>query len=244
MVKTLIFIHGWASMPEVWQGQKEYFAKDYEVILPDISRAEDIKEAAAIVNSAVKDKKDFVLIGWSLGWLVVLELLKNLVDEARPRNEAEPRLLPKGLVAVNSTSRLIDDGYLGAGPTKTHLAKMIRDCRHNPEKMLDDFYKGILTDTAKNMLKGIELRNIDYDTLIYGLYILRDCDYRDFIQKIDLPTLIIAGAKDGIAPFEASEYIHRKIRNSRIKILDCGHISFLDKADEFNAMLENFVKRL
>lgn len=232
MVKTLIFIHGWASTPEVWQGQKEYFAKDYEVILPDISRAEDIKEAAAIVNSAVKDKKDFVLIGWSLGWLVVLELLQS------------ESLKPKGLVCVNSIARFIDDGELGTGPTNTHLAKMLRDCKRNPQKTFEDFYKSILTDAGKSMLSNTRFKNLDYDKLIFGLYMLRDCDYRDFIQKIDVPTLIIAGSKDSIAPFEASEYIHRKIRNSRIKILDCGHISFLDKADEFNAMLKNFVKRL
>ena len=50
MVKTLVFIHGWASTPDVWQGQRDYFAGNYEVILPDISRAEDIKEAGGIVT--------------------------------------------------------------------------------------------------------------------------------------------------------------------------------------------------
>lgn len=239
MAKTLIFIHGWASSSQIWQGQKDYFSsKDYEVISPDISPAKDIKEAASLVNTAIKGKKDFVLIGWSLGWLAALELLKNLLAEA------EPRLLPKGLVAVNSTPKLIDDGYLGVGPTKTHLAKMIRDCSHNPEKMLDDFYKGILTDTAKDMLKGIKLKDVDYDTLIYGLYILRDCDYRNFISEINIPTLIIVGAKDKICSPQASEYMHSRIKHAQLRILDCGHMPFLDKASEFNTIIENFVKEL
>lgn len=228
----MVFIHGWASTPDVWQGQRDYFAGNYEVILPDISRAEDIKEASGIVYNAVQDKKDFVLLGWSLGWLVVLELLKNF------------KISPQGIVAVNSTPKLIDDGYLSAGPTRTHLAKMIRDCKHNPEKMLDDFYKGILTDTAKALLKGIKLKNVDYDRLIYGLYILRDCDYRDFIAEINIPALIIVGAKDEICPPEASEYMRNRIKHAQLKILDCGHMPFLDKANEFNTIVENFVKEL
>jgi len=85
---------------------------------------------------------------------------------------------------------------------------------------------------------------IDYDRLIYGLYILRDCDYRDFISEINIPALIIVGAKDGICPPQASEYMRSRIKHAQLKILDCGHMPFLDKANEFNTILENFVKEL
>ena len=139
MVKTLIFIHGWASSPEIWQRQKEYFSKDYEVILPEISKAKNITEAANIVNDLIKDKKGIVLIGWSLGWLVVLELLKNLALE------------PKGIIAVTATAKFSDDGYLGKGPTDTHLAKMIRDCKCNPQKTLEDFYKEAAIFTGREI---------------------------------------------------------------------------------------------
>ncbi len=232
MVKTLVFIHGWASTPDVWQGQRDYFAGNYEVILPDISRAEDIKEAGGIVYNAVWDKKDFVLLGWSLGWLAVLELLQNF------------DLKPKGLVAVNSIPKFCTKDYLGTGPTQTHLAKMLKDCKRNPRKTFEDFYKSILSGAGKSALSDIRFENLTYDKLIYGLRMLKSCDYRDFIQKIAVPTLIIAGSKDKIIPLQASEYMHKRIKGSLLKVLDCGHMPFCDKADEFNAMLENFVKGL
>lgn len=238
MAMTLVFIHGWATSPEIWQRQKEHFAKDYEVILPDISGAHDIREAACLVNNSIKDRKDFVLIGWSLGWMVALELLKNLLDES------EPRILPKGLAAVNSTPKLVDDGYLGAGPAKTHLAKMIRDCKRNPKKAFEDFYKSTLTDIGKTVLSSIKPKGSDYDKLIYGLYILRDCDYRDFLIKIHIPALLIAGVNDTICPQEASAYIHKRIEGSQLKILDSGHIPFIERAEEFNGLVEAFVKGL
>lgn len=227
-----VFIHGWASFPEIWHGQREYFAKDYEVVLPDISGARDIKEAACLVNNSIKGRKDFVLIGWSLGWLVTLELLKNF------------NINPKGLLAVNSTPKLVDDGYLGAGPTKTHLAKMIRDCKRNPKKAFEGFYKSTLTDIGKTILSSIKLKGSDYKKLIYGLYILRDCDYRDFLVKIHIPTLLISGVNDTICPQEASAYMHKRIDGSQLKILDSGHIAFIERAEEFNGLVEDFVKGL
>lgn len=232
MVKSLVFIHGWASSPEIWQGQIEYFAKNYEVILPDISAAKDIKEAAGLVNVSLAIKKDFALIGWSLGWLVVLELLKNF------------SISPQGLVAVNSTPKLIDDGYLGAGLTKTHLAKMIRDCKRNPKKTLEDFYKSTLTDIGKTMLNTVSHKNSGYDKLIYGLYILRDCDYRDFLKAIHIPTLLITGARDTICPKEASVYMHKMIQGAQLKILDSGHVPFIEKDKEFNGLVEDFIDGL
>lgn len=232
MVKTLVFIHGWASKPEIWQRQKEYFAKNYEVISPDINAAKDIKEAAGIANAAIKDKKDFILIGWSLGWLVVLELLKNF------------SISPQGLVAVNSTPKLVDDGYLGTGLTKTHLAKMIRDCKRNPKKTFEDFYKSTLTDIGKGMLNAVKLKESDYEQLIYGLYILRDCDYRDFLKAIHIPVLLITGVSDTVCPKEASVYMHKMIEGSQLRILDSGHIPFIEKDEEFNGLVEDFVKGL
>ena len=238
MVKTLAFIHGWASSPEIWQGQIEYFAKDYEVILPDISVAKDIKEAAGIVNVSIKDKKDFVLIGWSLGWLAALDLLKNVLYEA------EPRILPQGLIAVNSTPKFCSYEYLGAGSTPIHLNKMIRDCKRNPQKTMEDFYQGLLTDSGKSMAGSFQFKNLDYNRLIYGLYMLKDTDHRDFICAIDIPALIISGAKDTICVPQVSEYMHQRIKHSELKVFDCGHFPFLDKSEEFNSAIDDFIKKL
>lgn len=229
---SLVFIHGWASVPEIWQGQREYFSRGYEVITPDIGAAKDIPEAAGLVKEAIGEREDFILIGWSLGWLAVLEGLKRF------------SLKPKGIVAVNSTPKFCSDEYLGAGSTQTHLDKMIRDCKRDPQKTLEDFYKGLLTESGKGMARNFQFKNIDYSRLIYGLYMLKAVDYRDFLNTIDVPALIITGLKDTICVPQVSEYMHKRIRQSELKAFDCGHLPFLDKADEFNSAIEEFIKRL
>ncbi len=232
MVKALVFIHGWASNPGIWQKQKEYFSKDYEVALPDISGAKDIGEAAHILSNSVKGKEDFVFIGWSLGWLVALELLKS------------SKINPKGLVAVNSTAKYAADGYLPVGPTATHLAKMIRDCKRNPRQTFESFYKSMLSDIGRDAFSNVKIKNIDYNKLYYGLYILSGCDYRDFLKAICIPALIIAGDRDAVCPKEASVYMHKMIEGSRLKILDSGHMPFVEKENDFNLSVEDFIQGL
>ena len=232
MIKTLVFIHGWASAPEIWQRQRDYFAKSYEVILPDIGLARDIQEAAGLVKGAIEGRENFILIGWSLGWLAVLEGLKSF------------SLKPKAVVAVNSTPKFCSDEYLGAGSTQTHLDKMIRDCKRDPKKTLEYFYKGMLTESGKNMAGSFQFKNIDYSKLIYGLYMLKDADYRDLLDTIDAPALIITGARDTICVPQVAEYMHQRIKQSELKVFDCGHLPFLDKADEFNSTIEDFIKEL
>ena len=229
---TLIFIHGWGSFPEVWAGQKEFFGKEYKVILPDISQAKNIKDAADIVCGALPRAGDYVLTGWSLGWLVVLELLKSF------------NLRPKAIISIASTARFTDDGYLGAGPTSVHLAKMIRDCKKDPKRAYIDFYKMILADTGKEALVKVNLPPFDYNNLIYGLDILKSADYRDFIETINIPALIITGSKDTICPKEASIYMHKIVKNSQLEMLDCGHMPFLSREQEFNNILESFIRAI
>ena len=232
MVETIVFIHGWASAPEIWERQREYFTKDYEVILPDISPAKDITEAANIVNDSIKGNKDLVLIGWSLGWLAVLEALKSF----------SVRL--KGVVAVNSIPKFCSHEYLKVGSTQTHLNKMIRDCKRDPQKTMENFYKGMLTDNGKSMASSFQFKNLDYNKLIYGLSMLKDADYRDFIGTIDIPTLIITGARDIICVPQVSEYMHQRIKQSELKVFDCGHLPFLDKPGEFNFAIADFMRKL
>lgn len=246
MVNSLIFIHGWASSPKIWFKQKEYFGKSYKVILPDISIASNIKEASDIAGESVSAEENFVLIGWSLGWLVVLELLKNLSAGSRLKSKISS--MPKGLVSVNSTPKFVDDGYLGAGPKNGHLLKVIKDARRFPQKAAEDFYKAMLSDKGAEMFARFNAEEsrglVNYNNLVCGLKILKDSDYREFIKEINIPALLIAGLRDNICPEEASGFMQQRIKGSKLQILDSGHMPFFTKEKEFNASIDNFVKGL
>lgn len=66
----------------------------------------------------------------------------------------------------------------------------------------------------------------------------------DFLGKINIPTLILAGAKDKILPVELSERMKREIRNSELHIFETsGHSSNLSVPKEFNAVCKEFLEK-
>lgn len=66
----------------------------------------------------------------------------------------------------------------------------------------------------------------------------------DALTDIAVPTLVIVGSEDK-AFIGSSEYMARKISGSRLVVLEgAGHAAGIEKADEFNAALLEFMDSL
>ena len=72
------------------------------------------------------------------------------------------------------------------------------------------------------------------------------CDKFDLLEKIssiDIPCLIIVGAEDKLTPVKYSDYFHEKIKINEYKIIqEAGHMAMLEKPDEFNKSIVDFIK--
>ncbi len=65
----------------------------------------------------------------------------------------------------------------------------------------------------------------------------------DKINKIIVPTLLVWGNQDIITPPFVGEKFNELIPNSRLVMLDkCGHAPMMEKPQEFNMVLEAFLK--
>ena len=70
---------------------------------------------------------------------------------------------------------------------------------------------------------------------------IRDMDLRPFTHMNKLPTLIIAGSEDMATPPEQSEELDKAYLSSQLLVLKAGHLSNLERQDEFNQGLLNFL---
>ena len=74
------------------------------------------------------------------------------------------------------------------------------------------------------------------------------CDAFDAMEKvasIRLPTLIVCGREDRLTPPKYSEFLHERIENSEMALLDgCGHMPMLERSREFNDCVSSFLLRL
>jgi 3-oxoadipate enol-lactonase len=65
----------------------------------------------------------------------------------------------------------------------------------------------------------------------------------DRIREIKAPTLIIVGEKDILIPLQYSKILNEKIEGSKLVVIkECGHVPPLEKPEEFNKIVLDFLK--
>jgi len=70
---------------------------------------------------------------------------------------------------------------------------------------------------------------------------IRDHDSQEYIRGIRKPTLVIAGTHDAGTPPAANHLIADRIPGAKYVELNCAHLSNLERADEFNRTVLDFL---
>jgi pimeloyl-ACP methyl ester carboxylesterase len=60
---------------------------------------------------------------------------------------------------------------------------------------------------------------------------------RDLLSGIQTPVQIIAGARDRAAPPVNAEFLHERLAKSKLDVIDAGHFTWEDAADEYAALV-------
>jgi 3-oxoadipate enol-lactonase len=70
-------------------------------------------------------------------------------------------------------------------------------------------------------------------------------DTTESLSKINIPTLIMVGAKDKVTPPENSQSMHQKIKGSVLTVIpEAAHMSNLENPGVFNEQLLQFLSRI
>lgn len=70
---------------------------------------------------------------------------------------------------------------------------------------------------------------------------LRDADLRPVARKVACPALIVTGRHDPATPPAEGRWLADQIRGARVVDLDAAHLSNVERADEFNAAVRDFI---
>jgi pimeloyl-ACP methyl ester carboxylesterase len=63
---------------------------------------------------------------------------------------------------------------------------------------------------------------------------------RDLLPQIQTPVQIIAGARDDAVPPVNGEFLHARLPKSKLDIIDAGHFTWEDGADEYAALVTSW----
>ena len=201
----------------------------------DAERGWDIGLAAAHLLRQMPP--EFVLLGWSLGAKLAMEVAAQAPQRVR------------GLVLVSPTPRfaVADDWPYGAQPEV--LDALARHLREDYRRTVSEFLSLQVRGSANADRTLADLRaallaqgECPPDVLLRSLKLLHAVDQRARLPLIGAPTLVIAGQYDRVVHPRASRALAQLIDGSRyFEIARCGHAPFLSHADEFCAVLQDFI---
>jgi pimeloyl-[acyl-carrier protein] methyl ester esterase len=242
----LVLLHGWALSSHVWDDVVPRLASELTlecVDLPGHGKSawqpaiRDLDSLAEAVAPSLGTRCH--LLGWSLGGLVALRLAVK-----------HPASIEK-LVLVASTPRFVaSPGWPSAmqpAVLEDFAARLRADYRATVREFLALQVRG--DERAHEALRILRRRVLAAgepatEALRTGLKILRDCDLRGDLTRINIPALVIAGERDALVPAAASAALAAALPQGRAHLIErAAHAPFLSHLEEFCAEVRNFLAR-
>jgi pimeloyl-[acyl-carrier protein] methyl ester esterase len=196
--EPLLMIHGWGVNSEIWVSlvdELKLFASVYLIDLPGMGGSSSISpytldNIAKEIKANVPIKK-FNILGWSLGGQVAMSLAIRM-----------PEFVEK-LILMSTTPCFVEKKDWPYGVNKQFFSNFELEAKQNLNNTLLKFFLIQTRDIndSKNVMRFlkntfIEIRDDNKSSMQSALNVLKETDLRNEVQKIDKPTLIIAGDKD------------------------------------------------
>lgn len=234
----IVFLHGVGSDKSVWHLQLAHFGRDRRAIAfdypgygesdPAPSGTTRDDYADAVISAMHELRVDRAHIcGLSLGGVVAIAM-----HHADPKRCAT--LVLADTFAEHPDGRAIYERGVAAS----------NDLRAMAEARVDV----LLAQPADPAVRGevVEtMARIDPDAYRIGAEAVWLADQRDRAREIDVPTLVVCGAEDKVTPPALSRELAALIPGARYaEIEGAGHISNLEKPEEFNSVLDAFLAKV
>ena len=241
----IVFIHGVGADRTAWKYQLPFFheqgfsvaaldmrgsgdsdARDKDGKLLPISIPEFALDVDAVIHELGYEKAHWV--GNSMGGVIILEALNQ------------------GLQSLDKIALCNTFAY---HPNKDEILPRAKTALQT--KSLPDFAKERIPLALRSDIDSATLNEAIYamarkdpEAYLASWQATWSPDYRATLSKIKNPALIISGSLDTITSVKLSEELAANISGAKhINIEGAGHISNIDKADEFNKILLDFLKK-
>lgn len=239
--KTVILVHGWTCDSTSWSEQIPALEKNYRVItldLPGHGKSDSPRDGrysmelfARAIESVRAEAKvgRVVLVGHSMGTPVIIEYARLY-----PQHTA-------GLVFADVvTPGIMPPAAAGSAPGHPGDAMQGPDGRKNREAMINGLFTPQTSPAIQTKVRAMMLTPSGA-TAAGAMNATFDPAGQFTSGTIDSPVLAIYA---GHSRLENPDYLHAHFTHVEItKIPDTGHFLMLEKPDEFNRLLLDFLAK-
>ena len=238
---TLFFLHGVGGGHAAWDRQIPYFThRGHRCVAwdqPGYGAAPLVDPYDfAQVTKALRDeiREPAVLVGHSMGGMVAQETYARYPDaiSALVLSFTSPAFPASGDFADQFVAARV--GPLDQGRSMAEIAAALMP------KM-----RGTRSDAQGLELAQRVMAGIAPQTYRKAVRLLTSFDRRDNLANIRVPTLVVAGSDDLVAPPAILERMAKHIPGAEYVLLEgCGHLGPMDQPEAFNTVVERFLDRL
>ncbi|MDY0091793.1 MAG: alpha/beta hydrolase [Candidatus Vecturithrix sp.] len=222
--ENVFFLHGLGGNIYNWAYQTRYFSETNNVVsleLPGHGRSSGkggstIEYYTDLIRQFfdMMELDNLVIVGHSMGGVVSLDFSFKFPERV------------KALVLV-ATSAKFDI------PTQK-----LMELKNDMEAIFGSLEK------AKEKMKDIDERLVTNDMMVLlgDVMAIKKYNGVSHLSELKMPTLVVAGTEDILAPVSYAEQLHANIKHSELRIIEnAGHMVMVEAHQEFNAVLEEFL---
>lgn len=250
--EPIIFVHGHSLDHRMWDEQFSVFAKKYHVIRYDLrgyglssSQTEDYQfthaEDLVMLMDSLHIQKAHI-VGLSLGGFITADMLAYFPE----------RMLSAFLASGNIRKSKGPSEPMTKEEAMRREEEIAALKKKGVEVMKKEWFEGLMKSggTQRERMRAPLWQMIDewdaWQPLHKEVRVVAGLDAIEMLKKNHpaVPALIVEGHSSGNR-FSKEPQILNYLPNGKLKVIeDCGHMMNMERPEEFNAALEDFLFRL
>ena len=225
MQDPLVFLPGMMCDARVFAAQTTAFSPHVSVVVAPVTCGDRIEEIASRLLDGLPRR--FALVGLAMGGVVAMEILRRAPDRV------------SRLALLNSNS--LAETPQSAGEYEPMIINLRTGGLEDAVDMVippDSLAPGAERGAVQGLLQDMAV-HIGSKTIIRQIRAMqRRRDYQAVLRRCQVPTLVMGGAYDRLAPVKRHELLAELIPNAQLRVLDAsGHLPVLEQPEEATAEL-------
>lgn len=244
--RPLLIVPGWGMSTRWFDGQLDALSDRMRVVVFDprgqgesdkVSRGQRMARLARDIADVIAGLalEDLVLMGWSLGVSAVLAY----IDVYGTEGLAKVVLVDGGTKLINEPGW--DLGFVDLEGAAAWRGLVESDLEGAAAQVVPQFFAQPRSASEMEWMAA-EVVKCDQAGLGRITWNVLNQDYRDVPEKLDVPTLVVAGSHDVVIPAANAAWMTERIPGARLTMFEhSSHCPFIEEPDRFNEEIAAFV---